>query len=86
MVAFSLRVLAVVAAAAVATADPKPPAVTFLYTANLTIPASVNVGSVPTGSRGVLSIAGGTFAGPKLSGKHNIDVWSFRFPVDRTVF
>ncbi len=82
MVAFPIRALALVAASAVAAADPKPPAVTFLYTANLTIPAPVNVGSVPTGSRGVMSIVGGTFAGPKLSGKRSIDLCSLRNPTD----
>ncbi|KAK3939394.1 hypothetical protein QBC46DRAFT_438048 [Diplogelasinospora grovesii] len=50
-------------------ADPKPPALIYLYSINITIPSTVNLGSVPYGSRGILSISGGSFSGPKMSGK-----------------
>ncbi len=55
-------------------ADPKPPALTFLYAINLTIPnaATVQIGNTPTGARGLLSITGGSFWGPKLNGKRGL--------------
>ncbi len=49
-------------------ADPKPPALTYLYTVNLTSPAPINVGAGPRGIRQVIPISGGAFSGPKLSG------------------
>ncbi|KAH8890355.1 hypothetical protein GQ53DRAFT_867235 [Thozetella sp. PMI_491] len=57
--------------AALGLADPKPPTLTYLYSVNLTIPsaANVDIGSGPQGSRGILSITGGAFSGPKLKGK-----------------
>ncbi|OAA64383.1 Outer membrane protein, beta-barrel [Niveomyces insectorum RCEF 264] len=65
---FATAAAAVLAAASGARADPKPPTLTFLYSINLTMAASLDIGSTPTGSRGILPITGGTFSGPKLNG------------------
>ncbi|KAK3385859.1 hypothetical protein B0H63DRAFT_560362 [Podospora didyma] len=61
--------LALLAFAATGLADPTPPALTYLYSVNLTFAAPVEIGSVPTGNRAILTIAGGAFSGPKLNGK-----------------
>ncbi len=45
---------------------PKPPALTFLYTVNITFPAPVVIS--PT--REAIPLTGGSFAGPRLNGKH----------------
>ncbi|KAK0750085.1 hypothetical protein B0T18DRAFT_389567 [Schizothecium vesticola] len=50
-------------------ATPVPPTLTHLFSVNLTFSAPIAIGSVPYGSRDLLFISGGTFAGPKLSGK-----------------
>lgn len=52
-------------------ADPTPPALTYLFTANLTTPDSsvINIGTNPLGDRSGVVITGGTFQGPKLTGK-----------------
>jgi len=60
--------LTILALAATAVADPTPPALTFLFSVNLTMPATVELGSVPYGTRGVISIDGGAFKGPRLQG------------------
>lgn len=49
-------------------ATPVPPILTHLFSVNLTFSAPITIGSVPYGSRDLLFISGGTFAGPKLSG------------------
>lgn len=49
-------------------ATPVPPIFTHLFSVNLTFSAPITIGSVPYGSRDLLFISGGTFAGPKLSG------------------
>ncbi|KAK3317559.1 hypothetical protein B0T19DRAFT_435193 [Cercophora scortea] len=59
---------ALLALAAKGLADPKPPALTYLYSVNLVMPAGVDIGSVPYGKRALLPISGGTFSGPKLNG------------------
>jgi len=56
------------AALALPAADPAPPALTYLFTANLTVSKPISVGAGPQGSRQVVPITGGVFAGPKLSG------------------
>lgn len=51
-----------------AQATPPAPGLTFLYSLNCTLGASVNVGTGPRGSRTVIPITGGTFTGPRLTG------------------
>lgn len=67
-----LAVTALVSLAATALglplADPKAPGLTYLYTANLTFPAPISIGTTPLGVRQILTISGGSFEGPKLSG------------------
>ncbi|KAK0609428.1 hypothetical protein B0T14DRAFT_400138, partial [Immersiella caudata] len=48
---------------------PKPPNLTYLYSVNLTFGDPILIGSVPYGKRDLLTISGGAFSGPKLSGK-----------------
>lgn len=65
-----LSLLALAASAASpALAAPTPPSLTYLYSVNLTMPAGTDLGQVPYGSRALLPISGGTFAGPKLNGE-----------------
>ena len=54
--------------AATALAEPAPPKFTYLYSANLIFGAPVPIGAVSTGNRAILSIVGGAFTGPKLTG------------------
>ncbi|KAK4446115.1 hypothetical protein QBC34DRAFT_271774, partial [Podospora aff. communis PSN243] len=51
------------------TAVPKVPGLTFLYSLNCTLGESLAVGNVPDGNRVVIPITGGTFSGPRISGK-----------------
>lgn len=55
-------------AATALAADPAPPKLTYLYSANLTFAAPITIGSVPSGSRNLLTISGGTVKGPKING------------------
>ncbi|KAL8341192.1 hypothetical protein RB601_005750 [Gaeumannomyces tritici] len=48
---------------------PASPELTFLYTINITGGAAIPVGAGPRGSRVVLPIMGGTFAGPHMRGR-----------------
>ncbi|KAK3998026.1 hypothetical protein QBC44DRAFT_229080 [Cladorrhinum sp. PSN332] len=67
---FSLPKLGFIAALlTVASADPAPPPLTYLYSVNLTFAAPVSIGSVPYGTRDLLTISGGNVAGPKINGK-----------------
>ncbi|KAK4038340.1 hypothetical protein C8A01DRAFT_48040 [Parachaetomium inaequale] len=50
-------------------ADPALPKLTYLYSVNLTFAPTISIGSVPYGGRDLLPISGGSFSGPKLSGK-----------------
>ncbi|CAK7234136.1 hypothetical protein SBRCBS47491_008846 [Sporothrix bragantina] len=59
---------AAIAVGVAAAATPKPPTLSFLYSINISMSAPQDIGTTPTGSRGILPIIGGTFAGPKLSG------------------
>ncbi|KAK3901800.1 hypothetical protein C8A05DRAFT_44626 [Staphylotrichum tortipilum] len=56
-------------ATACAGATPSPPGLSFLYSLNCTLSASIPVGAGPHGTRVVIPITGGTFSGPKLKGK-----------------
>ncbi|KAH8899987.1 hypothetical protein GQ53DRAFT_205983 [Thozetella sp. PMI_491] len=47
---------------------PKPPTLTHLYTANVTLGTTVDFGPGPRGHRSLGAAAGGTFSGPKLHG------------------
>ncbi len=78
---FILALLLSFSAAACASqnVDKKPPAapsLSFLYSLNCTLADPVLVGAGPHGQRVVIPIIGGTFSGPKLSGKHIFaDTW-----------
>jgi hypothetical protein len=49
-------------------ADPVPPQLTHLLTANVTAGPSISIGTEVAGTRVVYPITGGTFAGPLLNG------------------
>lgn len=55
-------------ACALAEGAPPAPALTWLYTANLTFDTNVTIGQTALGRRGVWPIKGGSFAGPQLNG------------------
>jgi hypothetical protein len=57
-------------------ADPKPPTFTYLYSINLTMPAGINIGNTPAGSRAILPISGGSFRGPKFNGSSRLRLLS----------
>lgn len=63
-----LGLFASAASAAGHAKTPAAPGLTFLYSLNCTLGPTINVGSGPHGTRNVIPITGGTFAGPKLSG------------------
>ncbi|KAK1753204.1 hypothetical protein QBC47DRAFT_431584 [Echria macrotheca] len=63
----SLTLLAT--AALGAAAIPQPPPLTYLYSVNLTFGDPIAIGSVPYGHRDLLTISGGHFTGPKITGK-----------------
>ncbi|KAI3391586.1 hypothetical protein diail_7044, partial [Diaporthe ilicicola] len=46
---------------------PAAPALTYLFTANITSGATISIGSTPLGDRVFEPIVGGAFSGPKLS-------------------
>ncbi|KAK3985310.1 hypothetical protein QBC44DRAFT_362395 [Cladorrhinum sp. PSN332] len=52
-----------------AQATPKAPGLTYLYSLNCTLGTPLAVGQGPHGTRTVIPITGGTFTGPRLSGK-----------------
>jgi hypothetical protein len=45
------------------------PSLRFLYTSSVEVGTPIMVGSTPYGERRIIPILGGSFAGPKLSGK-----------------
>ncbi|KAL2292757.1 hypothetical protein FJTKL_07829 [Diaporthe vaccinii] len=63
---FSLLALASVAMAG--PRQPSPPALTYLFSLNITSGPAINIGSTPLGDRVFEPIIGGSFSGPKLSG------------------
>lgn len=65
---FPLAALLLAATGALAQTPPATPKLTFLYSLNCTLGASLDVGATPVGSRRVIPITGGTFSGPKISG------------------
>lgn len=48
---------------------PAAPGLTFLYSLNCTLAPPIPVGGGPHGTRLVIPIVGGTFSGPRLSGR-----------------
>lgn len=52
--------------------EPAKPPLTYLYSANLTIPPAYDIGTVPMGGRAILPLTGGSFSGPKLSGESGV--------------
>ncbi|EAQ92020.1 hypothetical protein CHGG_00255 [Chaetomium globosum CBS 148.51] len=50
-------------------ATPAAPGLTYLYSLNCTLGQALPVGAGPHGTRTVIPITGGTFSGPRLSGK-----------------
>ena len=48
---------------------PVEPSLRFLYTSSVEVGPPIMVGSTPYGERRIIPILGGSFAGPKLSGK-----------------
>jgi hypothetical protein len=64
----SVLCLAASAVSACAQNAPAAPSLTYLYSLNCTLGASLDVGGGPHGSRVVIPITGGTFSGPKLKG------------------
>ncbi|KAK4203128.1 hypothetical protein QBC40DRAFT_337786 [Triangularia verruculosa] len=54
---------------ALAQTTPQSPGLTFLYSLNCTLGSALSVGAGPNGNRVVIPITGGSFKGPRLSGK-----------------
>lgn len=69
---FTLPLTLLALAATALAAEPAPPKFTYLFSVNLTFAAPITIGSVPYGTRDLLTISGGTFSGPKLSGNTRI--------------
>ncbi|KAK4652757.1 hypothetical protein QC762_500462 [Podospora pseudocomata] len=63
----SLSALCALAVAALAV-NPAPPTLTYLFSVNLTFAEPISIGSVPYGTRDLLTISGGNAVGPKISG------------------
>lgn len=57
------------AASALAVTKNEPPALTYLFSANVTSGNATVIGQTPHGNRVVIPIAKGDVAGPKLNGK-----------------
>lgn len=72
--------LSLLALAAVAMAGPRqpsspapsPPDLTYLFSLNITSGPPINIGTTPLGDRVFEPIVGGSFSGPKLSGRFHI--------------
>ncbi len=57
-----------VSLAATALAVPTTPTLTYLFTANFSVAAPINIGATPLGTRQVVTMTGGTVSGPKVNG------------------
>lgn len=55
------------------TTTPSAPGLTYLYTLNCTLGTSIDIGNGPKGQRVAIPITGGSFAGPRLSGKLGLE-------------
>lgn len=69
MIRSCLSLLALAAAAMAGPRQPSPPALTYLFSLNITSGPTISIGSTPLGDRVFEPIIGGSFSGPKLSGK-----------------
>ncbi|KAF9700030.1 hypothetical protein EKO04_001709 [Ascochyta lentis] len=66
----SLSIFTTLATYAMAQSDPQPPSMTLLYHMEVQLGDRFSLGPVPNGEeRIVIPIVGGTFKGPRLSGK-----------------
>lgn len=61
----------VLAAAGYAVAEPTRPGLTYLYSLNGTLGEPFTTGVGPHGTRAVLTVLGGPFSGPNISGKQH---------------
>ena len=52
-----------------AQAKPKPPNLTFLFSANLTIAEPIDIGATPFGQQVVVQVKDGHFSGPNFEGE-----------------
>ncbi|KAK0713718.1 hypothetical protein B0T26DRAFT_648720 [Lasiosphaeria miniovina] len=50
-------------------ATPAPPGVQYLFSANVTVGLSVDVGAIPAGNVTVIPVIGGAVLGPNIAGK-----------------
>ena len=64
-----LSLLALAAVAIAGPIQPSPPALTYLFSLNITSGATINIGTTPLGDRVFEPIIGGSFDGPELSGE-----------------
>jgi hypothetical protein len=60
---------ALIAAPVAAIPSPDPPSLKFLYAMNATVGEPIEVGNGPWGERVAIPLTGGTFKGPRLSGR-----------------
>ncbi|KAG6986558.1 hypothetical protein G7Y79_00078g100120 [Physcia stellaris] len=51
-------------------AHPKPPTVSLLFSANITIDDPIIIGQTPFGFEVIVQVTGGAFKGPRLAGAH----------------
>lgn len=72
MIRSCLASLALAAVAMAGPRQPSPPALTYLFSLNITSGATISIGSTPLGDRVFEPILGGSFSGPKLSGKFHV--------------
>lgn len=72
MIRSCLSLLSLAAVAIAGPRQPSPPALTYLFSLNITSGATISIGSTPLGDRVFEPITGGSFSGPKLSGKSHI--------------
>ena len=74
MKVFSILSLALAAAAnpllSTRATRPKPPSVSLLFSANITIADPIVIGQTPFGFEVIVQVTGGAFQGPKLAGAH----------------
>jgi len=75
---FTALPVLLLAAAGSCLAKPHPtaPALTYLYTANITTTAQISMGQTPSGTQTAQGIAGGSFEGPKLKGETHVSSYS----------
>lgn len=72
MIRSFLSVLALAAVAIAGPRQPSAPALTYLFSLNITSGQPIVIGSTPLGDRVFEPIVGGSFSGPKLSGRSHM--------------